>query len=88
MLAPDIILPISSKNKVTFLAHLGTLKLNNCFLLDQGRQKDKLWFELTNLQLCRARVADDIESNEIEAECPIVQPINFNLGKNVFFNIK
>ena len=80
MLAPDIILPISSKNKVTLLAHLGTLKLKNYFVLDKGRQKDLLHFELTNLQLCRARVADDNESNEIEAECRIVQPIDFNLG--------
>ena len=82
MLAPDIIIPICSTNKLIFLAHLGTLKLVNFFKRDErGHLKDHLYFELMDLKLNRARVAECVESNEIEAECPIIQPINFNLGK-------
>ena len=77
--APIIIIPISSKNKVTFQADLGNLKLNNDFQERQSRLFDHMHFKLTNLTLNRVKVAEDIESNEIEASCPIIQPIDFRL---------
>ena len=82
MCAPDILIPIKSTNKLVYLAHLGTLKLVNFFKRDaSGRLIDHLHFELTDLKLNRARVAEDIESNEIEGEIEVIKPINFNLGK-------
>ena len=88
MCAPDILIPIKSTNKLVYLAHLGTLKLVNFFKRDtNGRLIDHLHFELTDLKLNRARVAEDIESNEIEGEIEVIKPINFNLGKitNIYF---
>ena len=90
MCAPDILIPIKSTNKLVYLAHLGTLKLVNFFKREEGRLIDHLHFELTDLKLNRARVAEHMESNEIEAEIEVIKPINFNLGKitniYLFFN--
>ena len=85
MCAPDILIPIKSTNKLVYLAHLGTLKLVNFFKRDEGgRLIDHLHFELTDLKLNRARVAEDIESNDIEAEIEVIKPINFHLGKIIY----
>ena len=80
MCAPDIIIPIKSTNKLVYLAHLGTLKLVNFFKREDGRLMDHLYFDLTDLKLNRARVAEDIEKNDIEAEIEVIKPINFKLG--------
>jgi hypothetical protein len=48
--------------------------------MDQsGRIYDDMHFTLKDLKLNRAKIADDVDSNLIEATCPVVDPINFEL---------
>ena len=77
--APVIIIPINSRSKVTFLADLGTLNLSNRFSAKDGRIYDEMHFTLSNLKLNRAKIDEDVKSNKIMAQCPIIKPITFEL---------
>ena len=55
--APLIIIPISSKNHVTFLADLGKLHFSNAFVKEhEGRIYDKIHFNLRDLQMHRVKI--------------------------------
>ncbi len=77
--APVIIIPINSRSKVTFLADLGTLNLSNRFSIKDGLIYDEMHFTLSNLKLNRAKIDEDVMSNKIVAQCPIIKPITFEL---------
>ena len=77
--APLIIIPIRSTNKVTFLADLGKLTLKNAFVKEHDRIYDKMEFELSDLQMHRVKIDEAVDSNEVIASCPIIDPITFHL---------
>ena len=55
--APLIIIPISSKNHVTFLADLGKLHFSNAFVKEhENRIYDKIHFNLRDLQMHRVKI--------------------------------
>ena len=55
--APLIIIPISSKNHVTFLADLGKLHFSNAFVREhENRIYDKIHFNLRDLQMHRVKI--------------------------------
>ena len=88
--APLIIIPISSKDSVTFLANLGTLSLSNQFVREKGRVFDHMKFGLKDLQLSRVQIHEDVERNDIIATRQIIKPLNFELEikRNVAGSVK
>ena len=79
MYAPIIIVPVDSKHSSTFVADLGTLTLWNEFIEDKGLLFDNMHFRMENLHLQRARVNEEVTDNDIQACCPIIKPITFDL---------
>ena len=79
MYAPIIIVPVDSKTTSTFVADLGTLTLRNKFIQEKGLLFDKMDFRMENLHLQRARVNKEVTVNDIQACCPIIKPITFDL---------
>ena len=80
MYAPIIIVPVHSKHSSTFVADLGTLTLRNEFIEDKGLLFDSMHFQMENLYLQRAKVNEEVTNNDIQACCPIIRPITFDLA--------
>ena len=79
MYAPIIIVPVHSTHSSTFVADLGTLTLRNEFIEDKGLVFDNMHFRMENLYLQRAKVNEEVTDNDIQACCPIIKPITFDL---------
>ena len=79
MYAPIIIVPVHSTHSSTFVADLGTLTLRNEFIEDKGLLFDSMHFRMENLYLQRAKVNEEVTDNDIQACCPIIKPITFDL---------
>ena len=57
----------------------GKLHLNNAFVKENDRIYDKMHFNLRNLKLNRVKIDEAVDSNQVIATCPIIDPITFEL---------
>lgn len=78
--APTILVPVNSSSYDALFVDLGVIYLKNKFTTTTFGQKqavvDSLNMQLTQMKLARVRLN---KKSEVEVECPLLEPVNFQL---------